>query len=94
MARPPKALSFLLVLSLLVPSLLGAMEQSARSALRGREAPFLWGALQEVWSSIQSLFDKEGSSLDPFGKPTPPPSGTGTTGSSPQTQEIPIDPEG
>jgi hypothetical protein len=29
-----------------------------------------WRAIPNLWHSIQQIFEKEGSSLDPFGKPT------------------------
>lgn len=96
MVRLRSAVVFL-SLSLLLPTFGSASE------LRGVTAPpevgptgldLVWNLASDVWASIAGLFDKEGSSIDPFGKPSPPPSGTSTTGTGgSEAQGIPTFPE-
>ncbi len=63
----------LLLVALLLPSLALAKESRAPE---GPAAPretlgALWSAIPEAWTLLKSIWEREGSSLDPFGPPKP-----------------------
>jgi hypothetical protein len=80
--------AMLLALTLLLPSLASAGEiRSFPASLCWAVGPSsLWDFAGEVWSSVAGLFEKEGSSIDPFGQPKPsgaePPATQSQTGQS------------
>lgn len=41
------------------------------------------GALQKAWELLSRLWAKEGSAIDPFGKPSSPPNGSSMSTTSP-----------
>jgi len=61
----------------------GSKPGAARAQERG-------GVLQALWHGLAGLFEKEGASIDPNGKP---PAGT-TTGNAGTNNGAPIDPSG
>lgn len=62
----------LLVGVLLLPSLAGAEESWAKERRSARyNFTTLWNGLPEAWTLLKRVWEGEGSSLDPFGKPKP-----------------------
>ena len=62
----------LLVGTLLLPSQVSAKEPRARERRSARQPlTALWNVLPEAWSLLKSVWEGEGSSLDPFGQPRP-----------------------
>ena len=61
----------LLVGTLLLPSQISAKEPRARERRSAQPLTVLWNALPEAWSLWKSVWEGEGSSLDPFGQPRP-----------------------
>jgi len=77
----------LLITLFLAPAVSAAPLREERAVTERTDG--FWRAIPNLWHSIQRIFEKEGSSLDPFGKPTSVPetppgsftSGSGTTSS-------------
>jgi ABC-type arginine transport system permease subunit len=71
-SRVRKVVLLLLVAVLLLPPLARAKENRARERTSPRQSfTTLWRAVPEVWTLFKSIWEKEGSSLDPFGQPKP-----------------------
>lgn len=71
-SRVRTAALLLLVTALLLPSLVVAKEQpAAERPLPRKTLTTLWNALPKAWTLFKSLWEREGSSLDPFGEPKP-----------------------
>ena len=69
----------LLAAALLLPTLALAKESQAKERPAPRRTlTALWNAVPEVWTLLRSIWEREGSSLDPFGPPKP--SGGSTLG--------------
>lgn len=63
----------LLVGALLLPPMAWAKEPRATERPSPRETlAALWNAIPEAWTLLKSIWEREGSSLDPFGPPKPP----------------------
>ena len=77
----------LLIALFLVPAASAAPRREDRAVRETTDA--FWRAIPYLWHSLQRIFEKEGSSLDPFGKPASVPEtpsesltlGSGTTSS-------------
>lgn len=72
LSRVRTVVSLLLAAALLLPSLALAKEPRApeRPSSRETRAAF-WSAIPEAWTFFKSIWEREGSSLDPFGPPKP-----------------------
>lgn len=71
-SRVRKVLLLLLVTVLLLPSLAFAIDAQAKERPSPRQGlTALLNAIPEVWTLFKSIWEKEGSSLDPFGPPKP-----------------------
>ncbi len=62
----------LLVGTLLLPPLASAEEVRTKERHSARQSfTSLWNAFPEAWTLLKSVWEGEGSSLDPFGQPKP-----------------------
>jgi hypothetical protein len=62
----------LLVAALLLPPLAFAREAQVKERPSPRPTlAALWNVLPQVWTLFKCIWEKEGSSLDPFGPPKP-----------------------
>ena len=69
----PPVLAALLLLPL--PALAKEPRATERPLARATFAA-LWSVIPEAWTLLKSVWEREGSSLDPFGPPKPPPEGS------------------
>jgi hypothetical protein len=78
----PVAVAFLL--STLLASSTALAEPRQERTIRERTVAVFLSTFPQAWAAIQSIWEKEGSSLDPFGNPKPssmpPPASASGTG--------------
>jgi hypothetical protein len=73
LSRIRTVVPLLLAAALLLPPVALAKEPRAATRLSPRETlAALWNAIPEAWTLFKSIWEREGSSLDPFGPPKPP----------------------
>jgi hypothetical protein len=69
----------------LISSTASANPRRQERTIRERTVAAVLRVFPQVWTAIRSMWEKEGSSLDPFGNPTPnatePPASTSGTSS-------------
>jgi hypothetical protein len=86
---PRRTLVIAVLLALVATAALPA--QPLTPGALNASVPSLGSLLSRLWSLVDSLFEKEGSSIDPFGSnPAPPAPSTGGQGDAGMT----IDPDG
>ena len=80
-----RTFSFFLVTLLLLPTLAGARSEPFRkSNSPGEPVALAWKLFVRVFFLLRNVMEKEGSSLDPFGKPVPNPNGQNSTNQAPE----------
>jgi hypothetical protein len=87
MTRRTSAVVAALLSVLMMSSSALASPRRDERTVRERTIGAVMSLFPQVWNAIRSIYEKEGSSLDPFGNPKPnatepPASGTSSTGTS------------
>lgn len=71
-SRVRRVVLLVLVGTLLLPPLASAAKPRAKERRSARPTlTALWNAVPEAWALFKSVWEGEGSSLDPFGQPKP-----------------------